>query len=335
MAYFAGLDIGGSTIKTVLVDNAGQKAGALVEVPSDVKKGYEATFTQLESALDQLCAAIGIDRYEVEGIGLDVPAPSSNGAIWGRANLADDWVGVNIREAFSKRVKIPVYMTNDCNAAAVGEYAARKSYCGPLLFLAPGTGLGGGFVLPGGKPFDGANGLALEIGHVSVPFLETDGKMPQCSCGLEGCLEAWVSLVALRRRVGCELQKEEWKSHPLNDDALTIEQKAFQLRDYAEKGDVFALKIFERQARILGYALAGYARIFDPGLIVLGGGLSEMQFRDQYLTWVKASFEKNGWPMFSVSPMDPKKVTTRIEWAIAGDSAAALGMAAVARDLFQ
>lgn len=334
--YFAGLDIGGSTVKTVLVDERGDLAGEMVEVRSHVKDGYEATFGQLESALDQLTSAIGVGRDAVKGIGMDVPAPSCDGVIWGRANLAEDWVGTNVRDELSQRLGgTPIYMTNDGNAAALGEYAVRKKHHGGLMLVAPGTGLGGGFVLPGGRAFEGANGLALEVGHISVPHREDDGELPQCSCGLFGCLEAWVSLVALRRRVGLELAKEENRDHPLNDGS-PIEEKAFRLRDFAQDGDEMAISIFRQQGQILGYGIADLVRVFDPGLVVLGGGLAEMEdFRDDYLGWVMEGFKERAWPIYLNSPIDPEKVTTRFEWAIGGDSAAALGVAFSAREMFR
>jgi glucokinase len=334
-AFFAGLDIGGTTIKSILVDDNGDAVGEMVEVRSKVKEGYEATFGQLELAMDELAKGGGIERSAIRGIGLDVPAPSSDGVIWGRANLAEDWVGRDIRDRFSARVGVPVFMTNDGNAAALGEYAVRRKHIGGLLFVAPGTGLGGGMVLPGGRAYEGANGLALEVGHITVPFREDDGDLPQCSCGLLGCVEAWVSLVALRRRLGFELAKEEWSEHLLALDDAPVEEKAFKLRDYASEGDPLASKIFEQQGMILGYALADLVRVFDPGLVVIGGGLAEASFRDRYLEWVLEGFDSRAWPMYRRSPLDPKKATTRFEWATGGDSAAALGMAFTAREMFR
>ncbi len=333
-SFFAGLDIGGTTIKATLVDDVGEQAGEMVEVPSKVKDGYEATFGQLEEALDQLAKGAGTTRESIKGIGMDVPAPSSDGVIWGRANLADDWVGTNIRDGFSERVGIPVYMTNDGNAAALGEYAVRKKHIGGLILVAPGTGLGGGLVLPGGKPYVGANGLALEVGHITVPFREDDGELPTCSCGWKGCVEAWVSLVALRRRIGIELKREEWASHELNDDT-PVEQKAFRLREFAEQGDALATGIFRQQGRILGYALADLVRVFDPGLVVIGGGLAEAKFRDDYLDWIHDGFNERAWPIYRHSPFDKDKETTRFEWALGGDAAAALGMSFTAREMFR
>ena len=333
--YFAGLDVGGSTIKSVIIDASGEQVGPLVEVRSHVKQGYEATFKQLEVALDELTEKIEGSREQIGGIGLDVPAPSSNGVIWGKANLGEDWVGTEISKKLSERLGIPIHMTNDCNAAAVGEYAVRRDHSGGLMLGAPGTGLGGGFVLPGGKLYEGANGLALEIGHISVPFTEdTDQQLPHCTCGLKGCLEAWVSLVALQRRLQIELRKPEWESHHLNSPDSTLEQKAFQLRSLAENGDALALQLFKQQGFILGYGIADMVRTLDPGLVVIGGGLSEATFRSRFLEWVHEGFYERSWSIYRHSPIEPEKQTTRFEWAKGGDGAAAVGMAFTARELF-
>lgn len=334
-SFFAGLDIGGSTVKTVLVDELGEQAGDMVEVPSRVKEGYEATFEQLESAMEKLAAGAGLERDAIRGVGMDVPAPSCDGVIWGRANLADEWVGKDIRDSFSARVGVPVFMTNDGNAAALGEYAIRRKHVGGLMLASPGTGLGGGLVLSGGRPYEGANGLALEIGHITVPFTEDNGDLPECTCGLKGCVEAWVSLMALRRRLGLELAKEAWTEHELNADDSPIEKKAFRLRDFAEQGDPLAVEIFQQQAMIFGYALADLVRVFDPGLVVIGGGLAETDFRDRYLEWLLEGFDARAWSIYRRSPLNAEKETTRFEWARGGDAAAAIGMAFTAREMFR
>lgn len=333
--YYAGLDIGGTTVKAVLVNHHAEQAGPLVEVRSHVKDGYMATFAQLDSALDQLAAGAGIARAAIAGIGLDVPAPSSNGVIWGRANLGEDWVGTDIQGKLAAHTGIPVHMTNDGNAAALGEYALRRKHLGSLLLVAPGTGLGGGFVLPGGRGFEGQNGLALEIGHISVPFREDDGELPTCSCGLKGCAEAWVSLVALRRRLSLELAKPAWLAHALNSPDIPVEEKAFRLRDFAQDADELAVSIFRKQGFILGYAIADMVRAFDPGLVVIGGGLAESSFRDQYMEWIQEGFAERAWPAYRVSPLDPNKITTSFEWAIGGDASAAIGMAYTAQEMFK
>ncbi len=334
-SYYAGLDIGGTTVKAVLVNHLAEQVGPLTEVRSHVKDGYEATFAQLDLALDQLASGAGIEKSAIAGIGLDVPAPSSDGVIWGKANLGDDWVGTDIRGKLAARTGVPVFMTNDGNAAALGEYALRHKRVGSLMLVAPGTGLGAGLVLPGGRSYEGANGLALETGHISVPFREDDGTLPACSCGLTGCAEAWVSLMALRRRLRLELAKPEWAAHPLNEGDAPIEEKAFKLRNFAEAGDALAVQIFKQQGFILGFAIADMVRTLDPGLVVIGGGLAETSFRDQYMEWIQEGFADRAWPAYRFSPLDADKVTTHFEWAIGGDAAAAIGMAYTAHELYQ
>ena len=332
--HFVGLDIGGSTVKSVIIGPDGVQVGPVVEVKSLVKNGYEATFSQLYAVLAELCGNAGITVGDIGGIGLDVPAPSSDGVIWGKANLGDDWVGTDICGLLKERLGIPLHMTNDCNAAAIGEYAIRNKHHGGLLLVAPGTGLGGGFVLPGGQLYEGANGLALEVGHISVPFREDDGTLPACTCGLTGCLEAWVSLVALRRRLAIELRKQEWETHDLNGSPGAIEEKAFQLRTLAENGDALAIQLFRQQGFILGYGIADLVRVFDPGLVVIGGGLAESAFRDRFMEWVREGFNDRAWSVYRHSPIEPEKATTVFEWAEGGDAAASIGMAYTARELF-
>ncbi len=328
--FYAGLDIGGTSIKSLIVDAEGRQIGAYGEVKSCVNQGYRATFHQLNLALEEICQANGIATDAIAGIGLDVPAPSSHGVIWGVANLAEDWVGHDIRTAYEKECGKPVTMTNDANAAAVGEYMMRDGYEGPLLLLAAGTGLGGGFVLPGGELYEGANGLAFELGRITVPFME-DGVLPADSTGTTGALEAWVSLMALRRQVEKELARPENANHVLNQGELSAAEKAYKLRDLAEEGDPFSLRIFEKQARILGYAIGDLCATLDPGLVVLGGGLAEAKFRDWYLDEVKKGFAGRAQPFYQRSPIDPERETTRFEWALGGDGAAAFGMARVAQ----
>ena len=330
--HFAGLDIGGSTIKCMLVDAAGQPSGAIVEVPSLVKEGYRRTFGQLREAMEKLSANAGISVKVIAAVGLDVPAPCSNGVVWGKANLGDDWVGTDIRSGFSTEIGKPVFMTNDCNAAAFGEWMYRPEHSGGLLYVAPGTGLGGGLVLPGGVLYEGNTGLALEVGDLSVPRFE-DGELPVDGRGRKGCLEAWVSLMALRRQLGKALARPENAEHPLAKSADPIETKAFKLRDFAEDGDSLAREIFALQANVLGHGLGDLASILDPGLITIGGGLAETTFREWFIEEVRKGFAERAMLPYQRCPLPPHEPTTRIEWAIGGDGAAAYGSARKAMQL--
>jgi predicted NBD/HSP70 family sugar kinase len=141
--------------------------------------------------------------------------------------------------------------------------------------------------------------------------------------------------MALRRRLRLELAKPEWAGHPLNEGDAPIEEKAFKLRNFAEAGDPLAVQIFKQQGFILGYAIADMVRTLDPGLVVIGGGLAETSFRDQYMEWIQEGFADRAWPAYRFNPLNPEITTTDFEWAIGGDAAAAIGMAYTAHELFQ
>ena len=114
--------------------------------------------------------------------------------------------------------------------------------------------------------------------------------------------------MALRRRLRLELAKPEWSGHPLNEGDAPIEEKAFKLRNFAEAGDALAVQIFKQQGFILGYAIADMVRTLDPGLVVIGGGLAETSFRDQYMEWIQEGFADRAWPAYRFSPLNPDKV---------------------------
>ena len=94
--FFAGLDVGGSTIKGLLLDGNRQQVGPPVEVSSNGTKGYLATFEQLKVALAGLCSQSNLELADVKAVGLDVPVPCAKGVVWGKSNLTEDWVGTNI-----------------------------------------------------------------------------------------------------------------------------------------------------------------------------------------------------------------------------------------------
>jgi glucokinase len=330
--YFAGLDIGGTTIKCVLVDAEGTITGELIEVRSFVKEGYRRTFGQLREAMAKLAENAGVTVANIAAVGLDVPAPCSKGVVWGKANLGEDWVGTDILDEFSKEIGKPVFMTNDCNAAAFGEWMYRPDHHGGLLYVAPGTGLGGGLVMTGGLLYEGNTGLALEVGDLSVARFE-NGELPVDGRGRKGCLEGWVSLMALRRQLALALAKPEYADHELAKSDAPIEEKAFKVRDYAEKGDALAREIFALQANVLGHGLADLASILDPGLVTIGGGLSETGFRDWFLDEVKKGFAERAMAPYQRCPLPPHEPTTLIEWAVGGDGAAAYGSARKAVEL--
>jgi predicted NBD/HSP70 family sugar kinase len=139
--------------------------------------------------------------------------------------------------------------------------------------------------------------------------------------------------MALRRQLGKALARPENAGHPLAISDAPIEEKAFRLRDYAEEGDSLAREIFALQANVLGHGLGDLASILDPGLIAIGGGLSETGFRNWFIDEVRKGFAERAMLPYQRCPLPPHEPTTRIEWAIGGDGAAAYGSARKAMQL--
>ena len=137
-AYYAGLDIGGTTIKAMLVDSAGKQVGNIVEVRSLAGKGHRKTFGQLKKALASLCKNAKITEKAVGAIGLDVPAPCSDGVIWDKANMAADWLGVNVRDTFAKASEI---LTGGTPLRSVDFSDRELEHLKPLFLISKGSSI--------------------------------------------------------------------------------------------------------------------------------------------------------------------------------------------------
>jgi len=164
----------------------------------------------------------------------------------------------------ARKVNLPIFIENDANVAALGEYwkgAGKGARC--LILLTLGTGIGGGVVVDG-KLWLGAHGMGGELGHVTV-----DPRGAKCGCGNYGCLEALASATAVVREF-----KKAIKSGEESGLAVSSEIGAKEIAEAARKGDVLAKEIFSKSGTYLGIALASMINEFDPDVIVLGGGMS-------------------------------------------------------------
>ena len=206
-------------------------------------------------------------QNNVEIIGIGIGAPNGNyytGTIDFAPNL--NWNGiVPLAELFKECFNVPVFLTNDANAAAMGEriYGAAKNVK-DLVVVTLGTGLGSGFVV-NGKLVYGHDGFAGELGHTIV---EKNGRL--CGCGRKGCLETYASATGIVKTAKEFLANS---SDSLLCDVEEITSKS--IADAAEKGDELALNIFDFTAEKLGFALANTVAITSPSLIVFFGGLAQ------------------------------------------------------------
>jgi glucokinase len=294
----AGLDSGGTTINTTVLDSAGQFLVAeMAESPSCVRDGPDKAIEALARSLDDVLDLTGIPRAVVRAVGLDTPGPvTANGVIcsMGATNFANpEWRGFDVRRALELRIGLPVVFNNDANAAAL--YAHHEHF-GPQLAavrssvsVIVGTGLGGG-VVESGQVIRGAAGMAGELGHVWLPMdglLAPGQPMPMCNCGLAGDAESVASLTAIERNL-LPYWLTQYPGHELASQPASA--AAMLVRRFGEAGDPLALKIFEQQAMAIGRLLTIAANFTDPHVYLLGGGVVEAkpEFRDWFLGRVRA-----------------------------------------------
>ncbi len=283
----AGIDIGGTFTKFGILDREG-KVYAADSISTDTHKDIAPYLDELSGSIRKLMAGSG-DKLELLGLG--VGAPNANyysGAIEFAPNL--NWTGVvPLASLLGSRFNLPVAITNDANAAAMGEmiYGGAKNMK-DFIVITLGTGLGSGIVL-GGNVVYGHDGFAGELGHVNV---REDGR--QCGCGRKGCLETYVSATGIKRTVYELLARrnDESELRKIPFDKLT----AKNISRAAERGDRIAIKAFEMTGRILGKSLADVVALFSPQAIFLLGGLANAG--DLIFKPAKEHMEKNLLPIF-------------------------------------
>ena len=205
----------------------------------------------------------------------------------GHPNLIPGWTGLALTAAFEKKFGLPCRADNDVNAVALAEqrFGAGQGY-DDALFVAAGTGLGGGLIL-GGKLQQGAHFCGGEIGHTTIAF---DGWL--CECGRQGCLEQYTATAAIKRFF---LQKQPGFSP---EEPLTIEILARQAASDPHGASAWA---FNEAGRMLGLGLASLVRICDPQVIIIGGGL--VAASSSYFEQARTMFQEQAWPVQAEIPV--------------------------------
>lgn len=264
--YVVGIDIGGTNTVFGIVDARGT-----IVASSSIKTG---AYAQIEEYVDAVCQNLlplivangGVDK--VKGIGIG--APNGNfysGTIEFAPNLP--WKGViPLAAMFEERLGIPTALTNDANAAAIGEmtYGAARGMK-DFIMITLGTGVGSGIVVNGQLVY-GHDGFAGELGHV---IARRDGRM--CGCGRKGCLETYCSATGVTRSAREFLTSSTEPSLLRAIPAESITSK--DVYDAAVKGDKLALQIFEFTGQVLGEAIADFIAFSSPEAIILFGGLAK------------------------------------------------------------
>lgn len=260
----AGVDIGGTNTRFGLVDEKGKVLSENNFSTTDYPKINDFV-TALTAGIKKLVAAN--KEYKLVGIGIGAPdANYHRGTIEHAPNLA--WKGiVPLADLIKKKINVPVVVTNDANAAAMGEMifgVAKKMK--DFIVLTLGTGLGSGIVIDG-KMVYGHTGFAGELGHMTVV---KDGR--ECGCGRKGCFEAYASATGLVKTV-IELMSEMRDESPLRDLPVS-KLTSKKIAEAAAKKDPIAKKAMQKTAEILGFGIINAIVFSSPEAIILFGGLA-------------------------------------------------------------
>lgn len=266
MKYYIGIDLGGTNIKAGVVNENYEiiaKASTKTLCPRPAKEiADDMAKVSIEACKN---AGIGIDEIEWIGIGTPGIADNVNGTIPYSNNLG--FKDVPIRKYIREHIDKPVYVANDANAAAYGEFVAgaAKGACDAVC-ITLGTGVGAGVIIDG-KIFTGRNLAGTEIGHMVI---EADG--PQCTCGRKGCFEVFSSATglinmtkqAIAENPGSILAKYE------KDDGKVSARHAFMAM---REGDAAGKAVVDKYIKYLAAGITNVINIFQPDILCIGGGV--------------------------------------------------------------
>ena len=273
MKQYFGIDIGGTAVKLGIVDETGK---VLVKGEESVSfDGYQTpVLATVRKAAKEFLTAQNISAESLAGIGVSATGQidSRKGIVAGTCGNFPNYIGSPIKAALEEDFGLPVTVANDANCMTLGEVwvGGAQGYT-DVIGVTLGTGVGGG-ILTGGRLLEGARGLGGELGHYRTHAL--DGV--KCTCGATGCWERYAATTALVRAA-----KEK-------DPALTDGRAIFAA---AEAGDETVLALLDAWTDEIAQGLAGMVHIFNPQLILIGGGVSAQQklLIDPIAAKVKAS----------------------------------------------
>ncbi|HIX36330.1 MAG TPA: ROK family protein [Candidatus Blautia pullistercoris] len=247
-----GIDIGGTDTKIGLVD-VHQKLIDAVCIPTEAEKPVKEVIQKVGERALELLEKNGIPMDQCVGAGIGVPGTVDRKAGVVRYSNNIRWEEVRLADEIGKYLPIPVEIANNADCAALGEaVAGAGKECSDVVMLTLGTGVGGGIILDG-EIYEGRGMGGSELGHMVI----VENGEP-CTCGRRGCLEAYVSITALKREAyraaGKEMDQEE----------------IFAL---AEQGDPEMKKVVDTYIRRLGLGIVNIVNIFRPQLVLLGGDI--------------------------------------------------------------
>ena len=267
MIYF-GVDIGGTGIKVGVVTPSGELIHT-DSAPTQASLGYEVLAADIAKLINKIMEEKNISLDEVGGIGMGCP-----GSINDKKGVVIYANNINLENAplcaeVRKYIDKPVFIGNDANCAALGEYFALNDVeVEHMIAVTLGTGVGGGIII-NKKIFTGFNGIAGELGHTTLIM---DGE--QCSCGRKGCWEAYASVTALNRDAIKAAKNAPDSMLAKEIEANNGESNGKILFGCVNKGDKTALAVLDQYARYVAEGVVDLINTFQPEYVVIGGGVS-------------------------------------------------------------
>jgi glucokinase len=267
---YAGLDVGGTSMKAGLVDDDGRPLGPAIILPTEAHRGQDFGLERMCQTIRRAVevAGVGWDRVAAVGVAtpglMDIPA----GIILDPPNLRP-WQNVPVRQYVQDKLGVPTAFQNDANAAAYGElWAGAGRGVRSMVLFTLGTGIGGGIVL-GDTVLEGQHSHGAELGHVKIEMT----KPRPCGCGRMGCLEAYASATAVvaRTREALAADGDQSGLHAL---AARGELSARSVFHAAAAGDPLAARIVEETAYYLAVGAMNMMHVIDPDMVVFGGGMT-------------------------------------------------------------
>ena len=263
--YVIGIDLGGTKISTALSTLEGEVIKNVV-VPTNAQEGEAPVLSRMIETIENVLLEANATIDDVQAIGIGSPGPldANKGVIITTPNLP--FKNCNVVQPIKDKFNIPVYLDNDANVAAIGEYmfGAGKGKEN-IVYFTVSTGVGGGAVL-NGNIYRGSTCNALEIGHSTV-----DPNGPRCNCGNLGCLEALSSGTAIGKR-GIEAVSTNVETSLRKYDKIT----SYEVFKEAEAGDEVSKDIVDNALNYLGIGVANAVSIFDPQMVIIGGGVTQV-----------------------------------------------------------
>ena len=267
--YFVGVDLGGTKILAGVFTPALKCLGRS-KLTTKAERGPEAVLDRIARCVTDAIDECDLSIKNCKGVGIGAPGAVDFEA--GRVIFAPNlgWKDFPVKKELEKRLDVPVFLENDANIAALGVHE-RELNGKPrhLIGIFVGTGIGGGIILDG-KLYSGAGHTAGEIGHM---ILEMDG--PKCGCGNKGCFEALASRTAMFNRIQAAVKdgQKTVLTEMLGDKLENL--KSGDLRKAIRRGDKLVDKVVEDAAQYIGIAVSNLANLFNPDVIVLGGGVMD------------------------------------------------------------